>query len=173
MAPAHAGCADDPDPVAEPATQTFEQLRRTGKLTAQAVANTHGQRRGRRLAVHDDVEMSIERGDLVDLDEGEPHLLGQRRQMPRLQTTQMVLQEMQVLDQQVATPLAIAEQHLHLCKSRRIDLPPLRMIGPAPPARARVDAPVVPYRSSHFVSAASPSPPLSGEREGPAHRAGG
>ena len=56
--------------------QIFEQPRRTGELAAQAVADPHGQRRRRRLAVHDDVEMGIERGDLVDLDQGEPHLLG-------------------------------------------------------------------------------------------------
>ena len=76
MAPAHAGGAEDSDPVAEPAAKIFEQPRRSGEFTAQAVANPHGKQRRRRLAVHDDVEMSIERGDLVDLDEGEPHLLG-------------------------------------------------------------------------------------------------
>jgi len=76
MAPAHAGGAEDSDPVAEPAAKIFEQPRRSGEFTAQAVANPHGQRGWRRLVVHDDIEMSVERGDLIDLDEGEPHLLG-------------------------------------------------------------------------------------------------
>jgi hypothetical protein len=114
MAPAHAGSADDPDPIAEPAPQIFEQLGRTGELAAQAVTHPHGQRWRRRLAVHDDVEMCIERGDLVDLDEGKPHLLGQRREMSRMQAPEMVLKQVEVFDQQVAPALAMAEQCLHL-----------------------------------------------------------
>jgi len=43
--------------------------------------------------------MGVERGDLIDFDEGEPHLLGERRQMARMQAAEMVLQQMQVLDQ--------------------------------------------------------------------------
>ena len=136
MAPAHAGGADDPDPIAEPAAQIFEQPRRAGQLAAQAVANPHGQRRRRRLVVHDDVEMSIERGDLVDLDEGEPHLLGERREMPRMQAPEMVLQQVQVFDQQVAPALAFAEQ------------------SPAP-RRARRDRPAVP--SDDPARAAAPT----------------
>ena len=64
----------------------------------------------RRLVVHDDVEMGVERGDLVDLDQRQPHLLGQRGEMARVQAAEMVLQQMQMLDQQVAAPLAVAEQ---------------------------------------------------------------
>ena len=81
--------------------------------------------------------MGVERGDLVDLDQREPHLLGQRRQMARVQTAEMVLQQMQVLDQQIAAPLAVAEQCLHLGQRRRIDLPALRMIE----ARAAAPSP--------------------------------
>jgi hypothetical protein len=53
---------------------------------------------------------------------------------------------MQVLDQEVALPLALAKQGLDLGQGRRIDLPPLRMVEPAPPSRARMDAPIVPRR---------------------------
>ena len=112
-----------------------EQVRRAGKLAAQAVADPHGQRRRRRLVVHDDVEMGVERGDLVDLDEGEPHLLGERREMARMQAAEMVLQQMQVLDQQVAAALALAEQRLHLGQRRRD-----RPAGPSD-GRARAAAP--------------------------------
>ena len=89
-----------------------------------------------------------------------------------MQAPEVVLQQVQVFDQQVAPALAVAEQCLHLGERLGIDLPPLRMIGPAPPPRARVDAPVVRCGGFH-PSAPSPSPPLRGEREGPAHRAGG
>ena len=55
----------------------------------------------------------------------------------------MVLQQMQMLDQQVAPALALAEQRLHLVERRRVDLPALRMVEPAPPPGARMNAPVV------------------------------
>ena len=89
--------------------------------------------------------MGVERGDLVDLDEREPHLLGERREMPRMQAAEMVLQQVQMLDQQVAPPLAFAEQRLHLGERGGIDLPALRVIRPAPPPRAGMDPPVVFY----------------------------
>ncbi len=168
MAPAHARGANDPDPLAEPAAQSFEQPRRAGQLAAQAVAHPHGQRGRWRLAVHDDVEMGIERGDLVDLDEGEPHLLGERRQMPRVQATEMVLQQVQMLDQQVAPALALSPSSAWTSDERGgIDLPPLRMIRPAPPPGAGVDAPVVSYRSAHLVPPQAPLRPQGGRGRGP------
>ena len=93
--------------------------------------------------------MGIERRDLVDLDEGQPHLLGQRRQMASIEAAAMVLQQVEMLDQQVAAALAVAEQPLHLGRGRRIDLPALRVIEPAPPPRARMDAPVVGMLRTH------------------------
>ena len=130
VAAAHARRAHDPDIVAEPALEIAEQLRRAGEFAAEAVADPHRHRRRRRLVVHDDVEMGVERGDLVDLDERQPHLLGQRRQMAGMQAAEMVLQQMQMLDQQVAATLALAEQRLHLGRGCRIDLPALRVVGP-------------------------------------------
>ena len=41
MASAHAGGPDNPDAIAEPATQSVEQLCRPGELAAQAVAYPH------------------------------------------------------------------------------------------------------------------------------------
>ena len=93
--------------------------------------------------------MGVERGDLVDLDKRQPHLLGERREMTRMEAAEMVLQEMQVLDQQVAPPLALTEQLLHLGERGGIDLPPLRLIRPAPASGAGMDPPVVPCRNSH------------------------
>ncbi len=95
------------------------------------------------LVIHDDVEMGVERGDLVDFDECQPHLLRQRNQMARVEAAEMVLQQVQVLDQQIAPSLAGAKQGLHLGQSRRIDLPALRVVEPAPPSGARMNAAVV------------------------------
>src|SRR3984893_14066250 len=114
MAAAHARCADNAYAVAEPGAQPIKELHPAGQLAAQTVAYPHGQRRRWRLIVHDDVEMGVERGDLVDLDECEPHLLGEGRKMARIEATEMVLEQMQVLDQKVAPALAVAEQRLHL-----------------------------------------------------------
>src|SRR5580704_10928291 len=71
----------------------------------------------------------------------------------------MVLQQMQMLDQQVAAPLAVAGQRL------RLDLASFRMVEPAPPAGAGMDAPIVFLRLCHSRSLQ----PLSRmrEREGP------
>ena len=87
--------------------------------------------------------MGVERGDLVHLGQRQPYLLGQRHQMPRVQAAVMVLQQMQMLDQQVAPALAIAEQRLHLIERRRIDLPAFRDVAAVPPSRTRMDAPVM------------------------------
>ena len=41
--------------------------------------------------IHDDVEMRVERGDLVHLGQGELHLFGERHEMARIETAEMVL----------------------------------------------------------------------------------
>jgi hypothetical protein len=48
--------------------------------------------------------------------------------MPRVQAAEMVLQQMQVLDQQIVTPLTLAEQRQHLIERGGVDLPPFRVI---------------------------------------------
>ena len=150
MAAAHARRTHDPDIVAEPGLQLAQQLLRAGKLAAEAVAHPHRHRGRRLLVIHDDVEMGVERGDLVDLDQRQPHLLGERRQMARMQAAEMILQQMQMLDQQVAPALAITEQRLDLFQSCRIDLPAFGMVETAPAPRARVNAAVVCRLGTHI-----------------------
>ena len=94
--------------------------------------------------------MGVERGDLVDLDQRQPHLFGERRQMARMQAAEMILQQMQMLDQQVAPALAVTEQRLNLVQSCRIDLPAFGMVETAPAPRARVNAAVVCRLGTHF-----------------------
>src|ERR1700730_4796429 len=91
MAAAHARSADDAYAIAEPAAQILEELHGAGQLATQTVAHPYGQRRRWRLIVHDDVEMSVERGDLVDLDECEPHFLSEGGEMTRVEAAAMVL----------------------------------------------------------------------------------
>src|SRR5438552_3192348 len=88
---------------------------------------------------------------------------------------------MQMLDQEVAPPLALAEQCLHLGQRRRIDLPPLRPVRPAPPAGARMNPPIVSWLGTQAVLLGPPAPDLdpsagmpAGRRRSliPLHRAG-
>ncbi len=141
--PAHAGRAHNVHPVAEPCPEIVDQLLAAQQCAGKAVAHPHRDWRRRRLVVHDNVEMGVERGDLVDLGQSEAHLLGQCHQMARMQAAEMVLQQVQVLDQQIAPAVAIPQQRLHVGECRRIDLPALRVIGAAPPSGAGMDAPVV------------------------------
>ncbi len=83
-----------------------------------------------------------------------------------MQAPEVVLQQVQVFDQQVAPALTVTQQRLYLYESRGIDLPALRMVRPAPPPRPRVDAAVVSYGCAHAIAAASPSS-APREREGP------
>ena len=78
--------------------------------------------------------MVVERSDLVDLGLRQPHLLGQRSQVARLQAAELVLNEVQVLDQEIAAPLFVAEQRTNLGERRVIDDTAFR---PALAARAR------------------------------------
>ena len=87
--------------------------------------------------------MGVERGNLINLDKGEPHLLGKRREMTRVEAAEMVLQLMEMLDQEIASALPVTEPRLHLRERGGVDLPSLRLIGPTTTARTGMDAPVV------------------------------
>ena len=63
--------------------------------------------------------------------------------MARVKTPVMVLQEMQVLDQEITTTFAIAEQSLHFGKCLGIDLPAFREIRTAPAPGTGMYTPVV------------------------------
>src|SRR6185503_14483869 len=96
--------------------------------------------RRRCFAVEHDVEMRVERRHLIDLDEGELHLMRQRRQMPRVEAAILVLDEMQELDQQIALARPVAEQRLDVVERLGLDLaPPGQAATPAPPG-AGMDA---------------------------------
>ena len=76
----------------------------------------------RRRAVLHHVEMRIESRDLVDLGQRHLHLVRQRGEMRGGQMAVMVLDQMQMLDQQIAPARPVGEQRLHLVERRGIDL---------------------------------------------------
>ena len=117
-----------------------EEVVRSHQRAGEAVADANGEGRRLGLAVHHDVEMRIERCDLVHLDEGELHLLGERREMARMEAAEPVLQQMQELDQEVALPRPFAEQRLNFSERLRLDLPSARLVAAAAAARAGMNA---------------------------------
>ena len=71
------------------------------------------------LVISDDVEMGVERRGLIYLGKGQAHFIRQRRQMRGADLMVRVLDEVQMLDQQVADPGAIAKQGRDLMRGLR------------------------------------------------------
>ena len=84
--------------------------------------------------------MRVEGRDLVDLGKRELHLLRERREMRGREMAVAVLDQMQVLDEQVAPALALAQQRADLVERARVDLAPLRRPGRAAPAGGAISA---------------------------------
>jgi len=80
-----------------------------------------------------DIEMRVKGRRLEDLHEGEPHLVGERGKMRSGQLPVCVLNEMEMLDQQIAAARSVAEQHGDLVGGLRVNLSALgRRATPAP-----------------------------------------
>ena len=100
-----------------------KQLLRPEQCAGQAVANANRQRRQVRLALFDDVEMSVEGRRLENLGKGQLHELGERREMCCRNLAVAILDEMQVLDEEIAATRPIPDEGLHLAQGFGIDLP--------------------------------------------------
>jgi hypothetical protein len=68
-----------------------------------------------------------------------------------METAEMVLQKVEMLDQQVGAALALAEQRLHLSERVGIELAAFRVIRPAPASRARMDPTIMLRRRSSQI----------------------
>ena len=133
VASPHAGRADHAHRARiERGFERREQRLCPHQLAGQAVAHAHRERRRRRLALLDHVEMGVEGRDLVDLGLGKAHLVGKRRQMRRRQMAVAVLDQVEMLDQEIAPARPLAEQGAHLLERRILELAALRMTAVAP-----------------------------------------
>ena len=132
---AHTRCAHDPHIAAKPVRQFAQQMLSARHRTGKRIAHAHGDGGQRGIALLHHVEMGVKGRDLVDFRERELHLMGERREMGRREPPVFVLDEMEILDQEIAPALALAEERAHLGERNRIDLPPLwRARRPAPSA---------------------------------------
>src|SRR5215831_15558215 len=107
------------------------------------VAHAHGERGRRRLVFFHHVEMGVEGRDLVDFGQRKAHLLRQRGEMRGGEIAVAVLDQMEVLDQEIATARPVGQQCAHLVERSRVDLPAFR----------RLAWPVAPAQSSTVVDA--------------------
>ena len=142
VAPAHAGRPHHAHPVAEGAGQRFEQALRAGELAREAVADPHRDRRRRRLALGQHVEVRVERRGLVHLRHRQPHLVRERGEMRGRDAVPAVLNQVQVLDEEVAVARAIAEQGTDLVVRGRVHLSPLGVAAGFAPSGAGMAASV-------------------------------
>ena len=133
VAAPHAGSPDHPHPARAFRLEGGHELDGPRELTGEAVAYPDGERRRRVGAVRDDVEVGVERRDLVHLRLGEAVLGRKGREMPGVERPEAVLDEMEVLDEVVAAVRADAEELADVVARRGIDLPALGRRPPAPP----------------------------------------
>jgi hypothetical protein len=109
VAASDAGRAHDPYSGTGRALQFLQQLFGAQHRAGQRVADPDGQRGNIELALLHHVEMRVEGRRLEHLREGELHLVGQRREVGSRNLVPGVLDEMQMLDQQIAPPRPVAE----------------------------------------------------------------
>src|ERR1700687_613103 len=79
--------------------------------------------------------MRVEGCDLIDLGQSEPHFLCQSGEMRGREMTVAILDQVQMLDQQIAPTLTLAKERAYFVKRARVDLAALwRARRPASPA---------------------------------------
>jgi hypothetical protein len=135
---AHARRTHDPYAGAEPGRKIAQERLGACHCAGQRIAHPHRDGRRRGLALLHHVEVGIEGRDLVDLGQREPHLLRQRSEMRGRKMAVAVLDQVQMLNQQVALARALTEQRPHLLERTGIDLAALG--GPARTAGTTIGA---------------------------------
>ena len=137
VAAADAGRAHDADAGAGLVLQLVQQLLRPHHGAGEGIADADGQRRNVRLALLHHVEMRVEGRGLEDFGKRQLHFVGKRCKVGGGNLTISVLDQVQMLDQEVAAAWPIAEQTRDLICSHRVDLATLgrRFGAPTPLAR--------------------------------------
>ncbi|MEO8779146.1 MAG: hypothetical protein ABI389_10815 [Rhodanobacter sp.] len=108
-----AGHALDTHMGSQRALQRFDKLVRTAHRACHRITDAHGERRRLRGRISDNIEMMVERRDLVHLGHRQPQLVGVRRQMLDAQAAIAIIDAMQALQQHVAPARHVAKGFLH------------------------------------------------------------
>src|SRR5262249_15500806 len=120
FATANAGGRDDAHLRAGQATNICQQQLASRHLAGDGLADTHGERGWRRAVFHD-VEVVVKGSDLENLRRSQAHFPGEGCEVPRAQVSEVVLQFVQMLDQQVAPPRLLAKQSNDVSVCGRLD----------------------------------------------------
>ena len=113
--------------------QFMQQFFRAQHGAGQGIADADGQRRDVGLALLHHIEMRVEGRGLEHFGKRQLHLVGKRCEMRRGNLVIGVLDQVQMLDQEVAPPRPVAEQKRDLVRGLGIDLAALRRrLGPLP-----------------------------------------
>ena len=156
IATADAGRAHHADAGTGLVLQLLQQRFRAQHGAGQRIADADGQRRDIRLAFLHDVEMRIEGRGLEHFGKRQFHLVGERCEMRRRDLAVLVLDQVQMLDQQIAAPRPVAEQQLDLMRRRRVDLAALRgRFRPFPPRAGVLELADFLYVVDHRISTLS------------------
>ncbi len=127
FAPPHAGGVQHTDlRRIEPGRQRVGECIGPGEFAGERIADPDGERGRRGLVFLHHIEMRVEGRHFPDRRLRQPHLLGERPQMRGAQMAVFVLDQVQMLDQQIAPPRPIPEQRPNLCQRRIVKLPALR-----------------------------------------------
>ena len=155
-----AGRAHHAYPGTGSALQFLQQFFGAQHGAGQRIADPNGQRRNVRLAFLHHVEMRVEGRRLEHLREGQLHLVGKRRQMRGRNLVVGILDQMQMLDQQIAPPRPVAKQKRNLFSGLRIDLAALggRFGALAPLARMLERANLLHVMTHRNISFPHPCP---------------
>src|ERR1700722_17093825 len=88
----------------------MNQRLRASKSATDRAADADRQLRRRRLTFPDDVEVIVERGDLVNLGFRKPLFLGESEQSGRAEKAPAVLDEMEEFDEEIAPARSVAKE---------------------------------------------------------------
>ena len=149
LASAHARRTHHADIRPELAWQGREQFLRACHRAGQRVADAHRDRRRRHLALLHDIEVRVECCDLIDFGLRQLHFSGERRHVRGRDVPVPILNEMQMLDQQVAPARLIAQQRADFGGGLGIDLTALGRAARFSPAWRRAVS-VRRHRSSGY-----------------------
>ena len=142
----HARRANDAHIAAELARQFGQQPLGSSHGAGQGITHPHRHRRRRGAVLHH-VEMRIEGRDLVHLGQRHAHQMRERGQMRRGEMAVFVLDQMQMLDQQIAAARPFREQRLNLGQGGGVNLPALRRDARTPPPRSSAVVLLPPVRA--------------------------
>ena len=122
VAAADAGRAHHANARAGAVLQFMQQFFRAQHRAGQGIADANGQRRDIGLALLHHVEMRVEGRGLEHFRERQLHLVGERGEVGCGNLMIVVLDQVQMLDQEIAPPRPVAEQKRNLFSGLGIDL---------------------------------------------------